>query len=461
MTRTVEAAVIGGGPGGLSAALAAARVGARVTLFDGYARPGGQYYRQPPDRLLVQINQRQRQGRELWQQVRAAGVEICSDTLVWNLDGHKRLSTASPNGAQTVNAGAVILTTGTYERVVAFPGWTLPGVITSGAAQTLLYQHVLPGRRVLIAGTGPLQLVTGAELVHAGAEVVAVLEGSRVLRKGLPRAAAAWGQWERGWEGAHSLWTLLRHRVPYRTGWGILAAHGASRVEGATIARLDADWRPIPGSEVDVACDAVCVGFGFLPFNALSRLADVNQEWRIERGGEVPVRDAVMETSVPGIYAAGDGAGIGGYRMAMLEGQIAGLSAAAYLGHGVETVERSIRDLSPALRREQDFQRLYAAVFTPGAGAFELAQPDTLVCRCEGVSMARLEEAVQNGAASLVELKALTRCGMGECQGRVCGATITSWLAQVTGLTPAEIGAFPPRPPIFALPLDWLSRGDS
>lgn len=461
MTTTVEVAVIGAGPGGLSAALAASRTGAQVTLFDSYARPGGQYYRQPPDRLLAQLSHRQRKGRELWHQTRAAGVKICSETLVWDLDQNRCLSTASPNGADKVAAGVVILATGTYERVVAFPGWTLPGVITSGAAQALLYQHILPGRRVLLAGTGPLQLVTGAELLDAGAEVVAVLEGARVLRNGMPHALAAWGQWERGREGLQSLWTLLRHRVPYRTGWGILAVHGSNRVEGATIARLDAEWRPISGSEVNVDCDAVCVGYGFVSFNALSKLAGAKQVWRTEQGGEGPLRDASMQTSLPGIYAAGDGAGIGGYRMAMLEGQIAGYSAAAALGYGVETAQSHIQSLQPNLRREQAFQSLYTGVFTPGPGVFELAQPDTIVCRCEGVPMSALEDAVQWGAASLLELKARTRCGMGECQGRICGSTIQPWLAQVTGLPPAEVGMFPPRPPVFPLPLNRLAREDS
>jgi NADPH-dependent 2,4-dienoyl-CoA reductase/sulfur reductase-like enzyme len=458
VTREREIVVVGGGPGGLSAALAAARAGAQVTLIDGYARSGGQYYRQPPERFMAQANQRQRQGRDLAQQVREAGVEICPETIVWNLDDQKRLSTASPRGAGTLSAKVVILATGTVERLAAFPGWTLPGVISAGAAQTLLYQHVLPGRRVLVAGTGPLLLVTGAELLEAGAQVAAVLEGARVLRRGTAHALSAWGQWERLAEGAHSLWTLARHGVPYRAGWGILAAHGTERVEGATIARLDADWRPIPGSEVEIACDTICAGWGFVPFNALSRLAGVQQEWRAEWGGEAPARDEHMQTSLPGLYAAGDGAGIGGYRMALLEGQIAGAAAAASLGHDDQRAERLIRRLRPALRRERAFQRLYAGVFTPGPGAFELAQPDTLVCRCESVRMAQLEEAVRAGADSLIELKALTRCGMGECQGRMCGPTIIPWLAQVTGRSPAEIGVYPPRPPVFPLPLGWLAR---
>ena len=449
--------VVGGGPGGLSAALAAAQAGARVTLLDAYPEPGGQYYHQPPERFLAEATPRQREGRALWQRAADAGVQVRSGVTVWNLDADKTLSLHGPGGVETVRARVVILATGAYERTAAFPGWTLPGVITSGAAQILLYGRVRPGRRVLLVGTGPLQLITAAALLKAGAQVAAVLEGAR-LERGLGGLPAMFGQWGRIREGLEALTLLARHGVPYRAGWGILVAHGEREVEGATIARLDRDWRPIPGSERAVSCDTICVGYGFAPFNALAKLAGAAQEWRSELGGEVPCRDEYMQTSIPGLYAVGDGAGVGGYRLALLEGQIAGLAAASALagaaqGSGAERAGAASRAVMPALRREQAFQRLYARLFTPGPGIYELARPETVLCRCEGVTLGQLEAAAREGVTTVREAKAAVRCGMGECQGRTCGAQVTHTLARLAGKTVEEVGTYSARPPLFPIPI--------
>jgi thioredoxin reductase len=431
-----------------------------VTLLDGYPRPGGQYYRLPPERLLSRATRRQQEGLRLWQSTLDAGVEILPERVVWNLTHERVLIIAGPHGRGTIRAGAVIVASGAYERLVPFPGWTLPGVMTSGAAQALLYQGVQPGRRVLLAGCGPLQWTTAAEILEAGVEVAAVLEGSPLYPQVFEHLSGMWGQWGRAMEGTHALVTCARHGVPFRRGWGILAALGKTEVEGALIARLDAGWRPIPGTEREVICDTICLGWGFVPFNALSRLAGAEQAWSAGLGGEVPVRGKDFETSAPGIYAIGDGAGTGGYRMAMLEGQVAGTSAAARLGHidGKAWVE--MHRLQPAIERERAFQRLYAAAFTPGPGVYELAKEDTILCRCEGARLAALKQAVAGGAATTAEVKAVTRCGMGECQGRVCGQAVAQITARLTGQTVEQVGLFTPRPPVFSLPVERLSGAE-
>lgn len=457
MTRAVKIIVVGAGPAGLSAALCAAQAGAQVTLLDGYARPGGQYYIQPPGLPGIRPTRRQHEGLHLWQQVQAAGVEILSGTQVWSLSPDRSLAAAGPQGSVLYQGEAVILAAGAYERVPAFPGWTLPGVITSGAAQAMLSQAVRPGKRALVCGSGPLQLTTAAKLLQAGVEVCALLEGGRILPCGLRHLPALWGQWERAREGLESLLILARHGVPSLTGWGLLSVHGQNAVEGARIARLDADWRPIPGSEQTLACDTVCVGWGLIPFNALSRMAGARQEWRPELGGEVPMRDAQMQTSLDGIYAAGDGAGIGGYRMALLEGSLAGLAAAARLGYARPDLPAQQASLRARLEREAGFQRLYSELFTPGPGIYELADESTLVCRCEGVTLRALRQAVQNGSVrSINEAKNLTRAGMGECQGRVCGQQVAHLLAGLSGFSLAEVGLPNPRPPLLPLPIERL-----
>ncbi len=460
MAEGLDLVVVGGGPAGLSAALAAAQAGAQVTLLDAYSQPGGQYYRQSPPRLVAQSSPHQREGQSLWRKVQVAGVSILSDTLVWGGSPDMTLYTSSPRGSAALKARAIILATGAYERPAAFPGWTLPGVLMTGGAQSLLYQHILPGKRVLLAGTGPLQMVVAKKLLEAGADVVAVLEGSRWLARGGRHATALWGQGERLSEGVSSLAAMLARGVPYRMGWGILVAHGSKEVERATIARLDENWRAIPGSEREVACDTVCIGYGFIPFNALSRVMGALQVWRPELGGEVPERDEHLQTSLPGVYAAGDGAGIGGVRMSLIEGRLAGAAAAAQLGYGKGSLDSVMRAIGPQMNRERRFQRMYADLFSPGPGVYELAQDDTLVCRCEGVTLEKVRQAVELGANSLAEVKSITRAGMGECQGRMCGHGIMHQVARLSGKPLSEVGTVSARPPIFPLPLGLLIQQD-
>lgn len=460
MAEQVEVAIVGSGPGGLSAALAAAQTGAQVTLIEGYRHPGGQYYRPTAAEFRVRHPMRhQREGQALWEKVSAAGVRFLAETIVWGAFEGRLLALHGPQAPARLQAEALVLATGAYDRPVAFPGWTLPGVMTAGAAQALLkQQRILAGKRILLAGTGPLQIVLAAELVRAGAKVVAVLEASRFYAKALPQAGVLWGQWERLAEGLSSRLALLRRGVPVRMGWGIVAAQGTDHVESVTIARLDREWRPIRGSEQTLACDTLCLGYGFIPSNALSRLLGAKQEWRPDLGGEVPQRDGRMQTSVPGVFAVGDGAGIGGGPLAMLEGRIAGIAAAARVGRVTGDAERTIRSLGPALQHERRFQRMYADLFTPGPGLYEWGRDDTILCRCEEVTLADVRRAISLGADSANEVKAATRCGMGDCQGRMCNQLVAHCVARDTGRSIEEVGLFRPRPPIFPVPVAILSQ---
>lgn len=460
-----DVAVIGGGAAGLSAALAAAQFGAQVTLIDNYQQPGGQYFRQPAAEFKApKLLGHQQEGKALWEEVRATGVTILSQTVVWGAFEGNRLALYGPEATFDLRAQAIILATGAYERVAAFPGWTLPGVITSGAAQTLLKeQHVLPGQRVLLAGTGPLQLVVGAELVRAGAQVVAILEGSRLttkmLRRPLSHGLALWGQWGRLAEGLGAWWTLRRNGVPYYPGWGVVAARGQEQVTGVTVARLDEAWRPIPDASRALECDTLCVSYGFVPTTELAQLLGVRHRWQPELGGFVPDRDEYLQTNVPGVFAAGDCAGVGGGPLALIEGRIAGLAAANQVKAGgtqhrqEAAIPDGMRKLRSRLRREGRFQQLYSQLFTPGPGLDQLAQADTILCRCEGVTPKEIREAVRQGADTLDAVKALTRCGMGNCQGRVCGPLVAAVVARETGGSRGEVGQFRARPPIFPIPL--------
>ncbi len=336
------------------------------------------------------------------------------------------------------------------ERVAAFPGWTLPGVYTAGALQTLLKaHHVVPGERVLFVGSGPLQLVVAAALAQHGTAVAGLYEAARVGRRAFaaPRlnATAMWRQGSRIKEAASSIAVLLRRRVPVRTRWGIVEAVGSTEVTGAVVGKLDGDWNPIPGTERSVDCDTVAVHYGFVPSTELLRLLGVGIEHRPELGGWIPRVDDDMATDVPGVFAAGDCTGIGGVGMSLVEGEIAGRNAAAFIaGSPVPPAP----DQRTRLNRERRFQALYGSLFTPRSGIDSLATDSTIVCRCESVTAGALDLAGARGARSLSNIKSVTRVGMGACQGRVCGPIVAGRLARETGRVTVPFTVRPPLTPV-------------
>ncbi len=458
--NAVEVAVVGAGPGGLAAAVAAAERGAQVTVIDSGRQPGGQYYRVPGDGVPgdgVPVHAPRREaGQRLVARAAAAGVRFLSGATVWGAFPGNLLALSSADGPRALQAQLVILATGAYDRPVAFPGWTLPGVLTAGAAQALLVETgTLPGKRIVLAGSGPLQITLAAELLRTGAQLVGLFEGQS-LPAVLPFLRALLNQRARVAEGMAALRTLARHGVVPQTGWGIVAAEGGEEVEQVTVARLDAEWRLIPGSERTLACDTLLVGYGFVPSSTLARLLGAAHAYRPEWGGEVPVRDARCRTTAPGVYAVGDGAGIGGAPLALLEGELAGIDAAAQTGHGQATADAAIAALAPALARERRFMQTYAALFTPGPGLAERARDDTILCRCEDITQAEVRHALELGADSAAEVKSITRAGMGNCQGRICGRLLAELVARERGLPVTEADLWAPRPPIFPVPVSHL-----
>src|SRR4051794_12603727 len=298
--RHVDVAVVGGGPAGMSAALAAARAGASVVLIDEYAAPGGQIWRRRFDEV-GDAAPRSLPGaaRGLCAALADSGVMVLAGVSVWAAPAVGELRLTGVPGR--VRAGAIVLATGAYDRPVAFPGWTLRGVMTAGAAQALAKgQGVLPGRRVLLAGAGPFLLPVAAQLAAGGAEIVAVVEATRRRDwlRAAPRMAA--------YPGRLAAYAAHRARVP-RIVWGHVGvrAAGADRVRTATIAAAGADWRPRPGSERTFAVDAVCTAYGFLPDAGLARALGCDLD------GDAVAHDANLRTSLPGVYVAGEAAGVG------------------------------------------------------------------------------------------------------------------------------------------------------
>ncbi|HEY7048794.1 MAG TPA: FAD/NAD(P)-binding oxidoreductase [Jatrophihabitantaceae bacterium] len=410
-----DVAVVGGGPAGLAAATAAVRRDARVAIVDAAPRLGGQYWRHRPGAEPAELRQ-----------ARSAADHL-PNSPVWFVEPGpgSGFRLHSPGGP--VRADQIVLATGAHDRSLPFPGWTLPGVVTAGGAQALLKGHgVLVGRRVAVAGAGPFLLVVAAGLAEAGATVVGVFEAGRLRGyAGHPRALSP----AKLIEGGHYARVLARHRVPYRRGHVVVAAHGDESVEAITVACGDRQRR--------IEVDALAISYGFAP--QLELAVALGCDTRLDVDGSLVVAvDVDQRTSVPGVFAAGEVTGVGGSVLAQLEGGVAGC---AVTGQAVD----------PRVRRKRNHARRFAAVMhdvhRPPAWIERLAD-DTLVCRCEEVSYKSLKRAVDLGATDTRAAKLLSRVGMGWCQGRTCGPVVACLTAHLNGRAPtvADHATFANRP---------------
>lgn len=466
MSEHCELAVIGAGPAGIEAALAGARAGLKTVLIDQAPAAGGQYYHQPPGSFKsLRPTAVEREGQALADQLGPAGVRRLYGALVWGLfkedEGEGWLIALNASGAPLkVHAGRVVLATGAYDTPLPFPGWTLPGVLTCGAAlQLIKSQRVAPFKRVLVSGTGPLLLSVAAHLIDAGVEVVRVCEANRTPLGAVAHAPTLLREWHRMSEGLRYSLSLARGRTPYAQGWSVVAAEGHERVERATIAKLSADGTPITGTRQTVDVDAVICGYGFTPNTGLARMAGCGFSYDAAANAWLPKRDAGLRSDAAGLYLAGDGAWVAGAGHSRLEGIVAGATAAFDAGKidaaGLEALLAPVR---PRLAHQRRFGRFLQTYFSPPPGLAALAEADTLLCRCEEVSLAEVQAAVTDGARTLGEVKMLTRTGMGNCQGRMCERGVTAAISRATHSGAGDVGLYAVRPPLVPLTVDFLIR---
>ena len=452
----VEIAVIGAGPAGVSAAVSAAEAGAKVVLIEEYARPGGQYYKQPaaglhPHKQLPHsLGDNLQHGRELLAGLKNPNIDLRCNTLVWNITPDRVLDLYGPNGHQVerLQAKKVIVAAGAYERVVPFPGWTLPGVTTVGAAQLLLKgQGLLLGQKILVAGTGPLLQLAAVQLLDAGADVLAIVE-LQSRAEFFSHASKLFGQWSKIGQGMANQKRLMEAGVPIKYGYAVVRASGENQVEGAVIAKVDSAGRPVSGSEETLTADTVCINFGFLPATELTRLAGCEQKFDSNFGSLATLTNPDFETSVRGIFAVGEVRGIGGVEVALLEGQIAGAVAARQLGYQPDG-----HDVRKEWEKARAAVESLGAMFAVKPGLFEAIADEVMVCRCEEVTAGAIRSAARAGAANLNSLKPWNRCGMGRCQGRFCGPVAAQLVAAEAGTIVESAGTFKARIPVKPVPL--------
>ncbi|MEE4279784.1 MAG: 2Fe-2S iron-sulfur cluster-binding protein [Halieaceae bacterium] len=458
--REVEILVIGAGPAGMAAAQAAGSAGASVLVVDERSQAGGQYFKQPGGGFQVDeahLDAQFVEGRRMYARALEAGVEFLFATTVWGVFPGPEIAVASAGRNRLLRARRIILSPGAFERPRPFPGWTLPGVMTTGAAQTLLRAYqTAAGRRVVVAGNGPLNLQVGRELLDAGAELAAIAELAPGLTPGRIPSAIRMGLASPDLllAGLGHRLRLLRAGVPLIHQSAVVAAEGEQRLEAVTLARVDEHGKAIEGTQRRIACDALCLGYGFIAQSELARALQ----------GVTQVHSAFLASETersPGIDAGqalliGDAGGLGGARVAMAQGRLAGDAVARQLGYE-SRVGQSARELAShrrLLQRHRSFQRALWSYYGAPAAALAAADADTIVCRCESVSLGRLQALRDQGVASLGALKRESRAGMGRCQGRYCGAL----LRESMGLSDLDDGAnFAPRPPFKPLTVAELA----
>ena len=429
--------IVGAGPAGLSAALAAREAGADVIVLDERAAIGGQYHKPLADsHTNLDPDPQFAEGAALRAQVLDAHAVIITDALVWGAFSPHEVAAVVEGQAVVFRPKKLILATGAHERPMPLAGWTLPGVMTTGALQTLARaQRVSPGQRVLIAGNGPLNIQLATELIDGGVEIVAVLEaaprpGFRGLATGARMFMASPALTR---QGLRLMRRLRRHAVDVLWGSTVVSAEGDGRVQRVTVAT--------PSGPKIFAVDVLAMNMGFQPETGLARALDADHRFvDVGLGHLATVADPVGRTSVADVFAVGDGAALGGSRVAMARGWLAGQAAAGELGDAVAPDARALRDV----RKAEQFQAALWTLFRPPAP--EAIADDTIVCRCEDVTAGRVRQEIAGGLVSIAAIKRATRAGMGRCQGRFCSATIARICPQAPAVDSFAAPRFPVKP---------------
>ena len=330
--------IVGAGPSGLSAAIEAAKRGLEVVVFDENEKPGGQLFKQIHKFFGSKEHRAKIRGfvigQQLLDEADKVGVKVVLNATVIGLYQDKEIVVKLGDEIKHYKGDAVVIATGAAENMVTFPGWTLPGVIGAGAAQTMMNLHgVLPGKKVLMLGSGNVGLVVSFQLLQCGCEVVALVDAA-------PRV---------GGYGVHAA-KVARTGVPFYLSHTIVKAEGEDSVTGVTIAEVDDKFQFIPGTEKHFDVDTICLAVGLSPMSQLLKMAGAQMEDNPKRGGQVPICDEYGRTSIPGVFVAGDVSGIEEASSAMIEGRMAGVVAAEYLGFiESEEMDKQLVDMETAL----------------------------------------------------------------------------------------------------------------
>jgi NADPH-dependent 2,4-dienoyl-CoA reductase/sulfur reductase-like enzyme len=441
--------IVGAGPAGMAAAIAARRYGLSVIVAEEGMAPGGQVYRQASDSPLgdaTLLGHDYAHGRPLIERFKKSGASLLTHTLVWQIGaGGEAMLTCrggSP-GTLRVQATAILLATGAQERPWPVPGWTLPGVMNAGAAQTLLKSAALvPGADTVIAGSGPLLWLYASQLISAGRSFRAIVDTTpasaywRAMPQ-LPRALRATSYLAKG----------LRMMLDVRRA-GVSIYRSAQTVNVLGEQRAEGLRFRVGSKTHEVAAGLVLLHQGVIPGTNLSRSVGCRHRWSEVQACWHAEVDAFGRTSVPLIWIAGDGAAIGGAQLAECDGELAALDIARVQERiDIAAFERAIKPIRARRAQHAAIRPLLDVLYTPPR-AQRLPDDDVIVCRCEEVTAGDIRNIAGLGCTGPNQMKAFSRCGMGPCQGRWCGSTVVELIADAQGRTPGDVGYFRIRPPV-------------
>ena len=455
MADRCDLVVVGAGPAGLAAATEAASHGLSTVVVDEQAEPGGQIYRAieraAHGAVGTALGEEYRHGAALAAAFRESGAAYRPGLQVWQIEKDGTVLASDGERTSAFVGGRVLIAVGAMERPVPIPGWTLPGVMTVGAAQILLKSSgIVPAGGTWVAGSGPLPLLYLAQVAAAGGRIDGFLDTTPAGNR---------------WRAAAHLLGALRSPAYLRKGLALRAAvraagipiHRADAVEAVGGGKVERIRYRIGGEWREAPCDRLLLHEGVVPNAHVTMAIGCAHEWNPLQRCFQPQLDSWGRTSVPAIMVAGDCGGIAGARAAESAGRLAALAAAADLGRITATRQDWLAAAHRrALGRHRPIRPFLDALFAPRATVLSPAD-DVPVCRCESITARQVRETVAIGAIGPNQTKAFIRAGMGPCQGRMCGLTVTEVIADATGRTPEEVGFFRIRPPLKPVTIGELA----
>ncbi len=451
-----DLAIIGAGAAGMGAAIEAAGAGLSVIVLDEQAEPGGQAHRAIGSRAadMRLIGADERDGLSLARAFSSCGAVHQPGTHVWQIEhdsssGGFFVFAALGGRTKRIGAKRLLVATGAIERPVPIKGWTLPGVMTVGAAQIMLKTGGnVPDGRIVIAGNGPLTLLYATQLLKAGIRPAAILDTTPAgqVKRALRHVPGSLRGWRHVLQGLGFMRVIRAAGIPVIRGVSDIEATGRGQVAGVR-------YTTRRGS-AELAADHVLLHEGVVPHTHITMALGADHVWHDGQASWRPAVNADGETTIAGLSVAGDCAGIGGWRIAECDGRLAGLNAAKALGRSANP--RRLAELLDRRRPHAAIRPLLDAVYQPRQSLLAPAD-DVVVCRCEEKTAADIRAAIDAGCLGPNQVKSFIRCGMGPCQGRACLATLTTLIAAHRGLSPASVGHLRIRPPLKPITLGELA----
>jgi len=463
MVKSNPVVIVGGGPSGTAAAAMLGKYQIPSIIVEEAPKIGGVIYRGPLrktasvphlddnlQRAMSALRTRYENNRHL--------IDLKLQTRVLGPEGKQQLLLSENGELTTQGYNELILATGCHERSVPFPGWQLPGVMLLGGVQLQIKSGLVkPGAKMAIVGTGPLLPLVACQLHKAGVNVVGVFEASS-FNKLAKEAVALLNKPKLTLSGLSMMGYLKKHRIPFYYGHGIVNAQGSEKLERITVAPYDEQWQADHRHTQTIDVDAIGVGYGFVARTQLAMLLGVEHKYT-KVSGYVPKLDSNFLSNQENLYVVGDSSGLLGADAAICEGQIAAIDIA--LQRGAVTTSVALKEKRKVMRKHARIARFrfgFDRFSERQDGLLNLAQDDTVVCRCEQATKKQLDDAIEQGVKDLTTLKMRTRIGMGDCQGKTCSSYALDLLHKAGHQQNSKTGVIKPRFPLDPIPFTFMEE---